>query len=486
MTNQSKTLVGSIWSMIERFGYLGIQFVSNIVLSRLLSPNDFGTIGILLIFTSLSLVIIDSGFGVALIQKKDANDRDFSTVFYINVSLSIVVYIIIFILSPFIADYFSIPSLTSLIRVIELMVVVNAFGVVHNAILVRNIDIRKVALIKIAAIFISVIISIVCAILGMGVWALCVQNLSFSILRVILLWLVSKWRPSFTLISKDSFSKLWSFGSKLLCQQLLSEFYENFQSILIGKNFPPKDLGYFTQAKQLQQIPAHTLSSIVTSVSFPVYSQFQDDRLNLRSYFRKNMQILMSINTPMMFLLCAIAEPLFIFLYSSKWVLSVPYFQALCIGHGVFLIIHQSNIAALKAVGRSDYVLKLEIMKKISGFTLLILGMKYWGIWGIIIGFILNSVLELFLNTYYLSKEIDYTLKHQLIDLCPSCVLSIIASIGPFLLLKLTISPFLKILLGSAAFGIIYLLGAYIIKYSVFVSLINKLITLCLQKYRLK
>ena len=420
---RKKTLIGSFWMMIERFGYLTIQFVSNLVLARLISPDDFGVIGILMVFITLSNVFIDSGFSASLIQKKEISETDKSTVFYINLILASVIYIIIFFTSPWIADFFHNEYISSLLRVLGIVLLIDSFCTIQNTLLSRDMNFKLLTKIKLIAILIAAVVAIYLAYTGYGIWSLIVQYLLYSTIRTITTWMVAKWRPILA-FSKESFRTLFSFGSKIMMASFLAELYVNFQQILIGRYFKPADLGYYSQARQFQQIPTGTISQVINSVAFPAYAKLQNDRIALRDLFRQNVRIVAYFNTSIMILLASIAEPLIILLYSSKWMGSIAYFQFLCIGFGVFLAIHQCSLSVLKAVGHSDYVLKLEIIKKILGVIFIFIGLKIWGIWGILYALALNSFLELFINGYYLNKTINYSGLHQFRDMIPSIIVS--------------------------------------------------------------
>lgn len=463
---RKKTVTGSFWTLFERFGYLGIQFISNLILSRLLMPDDFGTIGVLMVFTSLSYVLIDSGLSSALIQKKQISEEDKSTVFFTNLSLSILVYIVLFLSSPFIAEYFHNPEIKNLLRVIELIVVIDAFAAIQSTTLARDMNFKTLTLYKISSIFLAVAVSIFLAYKGWGVWALVVQYLLFSLFRALLLWLRSKWRPAF-LFSKQSFKSLFGFGSKLLLSTTIATLYNQLQSILIGRRFSASDLGYYTQARQLMQIPTDSLSRVVDSVSFPAYSKIQTERKQLRVMVRQNLQILLFVNTPLMFYLSTLAKPLLVFLYSEKWLESVPYFRFLCLGFGLLIIIHNNSLTALKSVGRTDIVLKLEIIKKILGVLLLLGGLHLFGLWGLMYGLAINSFIELFLNGYYLKKEIDYGPWDQIKDLLPSLGLSLIASLASFMFITYVpiASNFLILLITLIIFLSLYFVGAYLFRF---------------------
>lgn len=480
---RKKTVTGSFWTLIERFGYLGIQFISNLVLARLLMPSDFGTIGILIIFTTLSYVLIDSGLSSALVQKKRISEEDKSTVFFTNLALAVLVYVVLFISAPFVARYFHNPDIKILLRVIELIVVIDAFSAIQSTVLSREMNFKALSLYKIISIIIAVAVSIVLAYAGMGVWALVVQYLIFSACRALLLWTRTKWRPSLV-FSKLSFSTLFGYGSKLLLSRFIAELYNQLQSILIGRHFAAENLGYYTQAKQLEQIPVESLSRVVNNVSFPAYARLQDDRQQLKTMVRQNLQILVFVNTPLMFYLSTVAKPLLVFLYSEKWIDSVPYFQFLCLGFGLLLIVHDCSLTALKSVGRTDYVLKLEIIKKILGVLLLVMGMHFFEIWGIMYGLAVNSFIELFLNGYCLKKEIDYGPWEQIQDLFPPVILSLIASIATYMYLHYVpiANNFLNLVISFLIFVSLYLLGAHLIRLKSFNMALQVVISLIRRK----
>lgn len=461
---RKKTLVGSIWMMMERFGYLTIQFVSNLVLARLLMPEDFGAIGIMMVFITLSNVFIDSGFSASLIQKKEITEKDKSTVFFTNLMLSVVVYTVLFFASPWIADYFHIEQLRSLFRVLGVVLLIDAFCAIQNTMLTREMNFKRLTQIKLAAIVIAASVAIYLAYTGFGIWALIVQYILYSTIRTFVTWIVAKWRPIIA-FSKESFKTLFGFGSKLLLSTFVAELYVNFQQILIGRFYTPADLGYYSQARQFQQIPTGTISQVINSVAFPAYAKLQDDRVKLKELFRQNVRLVSFLNTPLMVLLAVIAQPLIILLYSEKWVGSIEYFQFLCICFGIFLAIHQCSLSVLKAVGRSDYVLKLEIIKKVLGIIFILVGIKIWGLWGILYALGLNSFIEIFLNGYYINKEINYSGVGQLLDMMPSIIVSAIAGGASYFFLQyfvLSGNVFIAVITTSIVFVICYLLGSWI------------------------
>lgn len=479
---RKKTIMGSFWTLFERFGYLGIQFLSNLVLARLLMPGDFGTIGVLIVFTSLSYVLIDSGLSSALIQKKSISEEDKSTVFLTNLTLAVVVYLVLFFTSPLIASYFHNPEIKNLLRVIELIVVIDAFAAIQSTTLARDMNFKILAISKIISIVIAVAISIALAYFGMGVWSLVVQYLLFSLCRALILWLKTNWRPKFV-FSKQSFSALFGFGSKLLLSKTIATLYEQLLSILIGRRFSARDLGYYTQARLLMQIPSDSLSRVVDGVSFPAYSKIQTERQQLRLIVRQNLQILLFVNTPLMFYLSTLAKQLLVFLYSEKWLESVPYLRFLCLGLGLLAIVHNNSLTVLRSVGRTDVVLKLEIIKKIIGVIILPVGMHFFGIWGLMYGLAINSFIELFLNGHYLKIEIDYGPWDQVKDFLPSLFLSLLASFACYMFLtyvQLT-SNFVVLFITLFIFSTLYLMGAFLLRLDA-LNMIGKIVICRIRK----
>lgn len=411
---------------VERFGYLSIQFISNIVLARLLTPADFGTIGVLMVFVNLSYIFVDSGFSASLIQKKIITDADKSTVFFTNLIFAFVVYLLIYFSSPLIAVFFKIPDLSHLLKVLEIVILVDAFCAIQNTLLIRDMNFKRLTQIKLISIAIAALLAICLAYNGFGIWALVIQYLLYSVMRTALTWIAANWKPMFV-YSINSFKTLFGFGSKLLLSTFVAELYVNFQQILIGRYYTPTDLGYYSQARQFQQIPTGTISQIINSVAFPAYSKLQNERIKLREMFRQNIRLVCFINTPLMVFLAVIAKPLIIFLYSERWIGAIEYYQFLCICFGIFLAIHQCSLSVLKAVGRSEYVLKLEIIKKILGIILIITCINIWEIWGILYALGINSFIEIFLNGYYVKKELHYGGIDQLKDLMPSLSISLLS-----------------------------------------------------------
>lgn len=460
---KNAAISGMLWSFCERFGFLSIQFITNIVLSRMLSPDDFGLIGMMMIFIALSNIFVDGGFGSALIQKKDPSHADYSTVFFINIILSSICYIILFSCSGIIAGFFSQFLLTDLLKILGLILIIDSFSIVQNNLLIKNLRFKTIAKVKISSAIVSSITAVIAAYCGLGVWSLVILSITNSVVKSILLWFNGHWFPSF-IFSGESFRRLFGFGSKLLAASLLSELYRNFQQLVIGRYFSAKDLGFFTQAKQLEQIPVNTLMAVVNQVTYPVFSEMQNAKDRLVLGVRKSLKSLVFINFPLMVCLAIIAKPLILLLYTEKWLPSVSYFQLLCVGFGLLLIVHNTNLNILKAIGKSDSVLLLEIIKKISGVFLIIWGLKF-GINGILYALALNSVIEFFLNGYCVGKYIDYGIMKQLRDIFPTLFISFSVGLIVYLVFKdVDITPLLSVICQSLLYISVYLSGAYLLR----------------------
>jgi teichuronic acid exporter len=469
---KNKTISGMLWSFVERFGFLSIQFISNIVLARILSPSDFGVMGMILIFISLSTVMIGGGLGSALIQKRAPTNSDYSTIFFCNLIIAIIIYIILLLSAGYIGIFFHQDQLPILLKVVGVVLIFDSFGIVQNNILIKTLDFKKIARIKITAALFSSIAAIISAFAGLGVWSLVIQSITNSLLRSFFLWIRTSWKP-IAVFSKVSFKELFGFGSKLLAASLLSELYRNFQSALIGRNFPAKDLGFFTQARQLEQIPVMTLATVVNQVTFPVFSELQNNLDILRNALRKSLKSLIYINFPVMVLLTVIAKPLFLLLFTEKWLPSVPYFQGLCMGFGWLLIVHNTNLNVLKSIGRSDLVLYLEIFKKIIGVGLIFWGIKY-GILGIIAALAVNSYLEFFINGFFVGKTVGYGVFKQLKDILPTFILSVTLGFFTYFVFKnIAVDSLLSIVLQSVLFGSTYLFLSYMFKFEAFTIYFN-------------
>lgn len=442
---KQKAVKGLLWSSIERFSAQGIQFILGIILARLLLPEDYGLIGMLAIFLAVSVTFIDSGFSTALIQKKDRDEKDFSTVFYFNIAVASVFYLLLFFTAPLIANFYNQPTLVALTRVIGLTVVINSFAVVQRAKFTIIIDFKTQTKASIASVIISGIVGIYLAYTDYGVWALVVQALIRAILNVVILWYYSKWLP-YNGFHFDRFKSLFSFGSKLLASGLINTVYDNIYLIIIGKVFSADSLGFYTRAKQFNDFPSSNITGILQRVTFPLLSQLQDDDDRLKDTYRKMIKLSALIVFPLMIGLAALADPLIRLVLTEKWIDTVWMLQLLCFA-GMWYPIHALNLNILNVKGRSDLFLRLEIIKKAIITIVLIISVPF-GIEAMIIGQIVTSYIALIINTYYTKRIIAYGLLQQMGDLLKVLLLSFTMGIVIYFTIHFIEASILKLLFG--------------------------------------
>ena len=372
---KKKTVFGMIWTAAEKFGSMVMAFISNLILARLLLPEDFGVIGMLHIFIAISGAFMIGGFGDAIIQKKNTTHTDYSTVFMWNMVLSVFFYVIIFISSPAIARFYDMPSLCAVLRVYGLVLILVGLSVVQSSILRKELKFKLLSIRNLTASFCGLVVGIVMAFMGFGVWSLVISALVNQLMNAILVWRLSSWRPSIV-FDKKSFKELFSFGGMMMLTSLVEKIYVNIQGLLIGKWYSANELGYYTQAKKLEDVPTSTLSYIVTNVSFPVFSKFQDDKNMLLYGLRKNIKAITYLNFPLCILLLVIASPLIELLYGAKWNSSVPYFQLLCLS-GLLYTMNSLNGSVVKALGKGKLYFTLNLIQRIVGLLLMFAGVRY-------------------------------------------------------------------------------------------------------------
>lgn len=411
---KSKTIHGLSWSFLESIGLRGVQFAFGIALARLLIPEQFGLIAMLTFFMAVAQSFLDSGFGAALIQKRDATQTDICSVFYFNIVVGLAAAGLLCLVAPWIAIFYNQPILTPLIRLLSLTLVINSIGLIQNTILTRQINFKTLTKVSLIASLLSGIIGVTMAVAGFGVWSLAVQQVSSTFFRTVFLWFLNAWRPAL-IFSLKSLREMFSFGSRLLASGLLNQIFDNIYLLAIGKLFSATDLGFFTSAKTLQELPSQTLSRIVDRVTFPVFSIIQDDPARLKKALKKALTFLVFINFPIMIGLVAIARPLVLVLLSEKWAESIPYLQLLSF-LGLLYPLHVINLNLLQGLGRSELFLRLEVIKKVLIIVNIALTWR-WGISAMIYGMIATSVFSYYLNSYYTGVLIGYPILEQLRDL---------------------------------------------------------------------
>lgn len=458
---KQKTKSGLLWNTIERFGKQGCQLLFGIILARLLSPEDYGTIAMPMIFLAVAQVFIDSGFANAIIRKKEITDEDLSTAFIFNICIGVSCYMILFLTSPIIADFYNTPILSSLLKVTALSTLFNPLSTVHSAILTRRLQFRSQAKITLSCTILTGVVGIVMAYSGFGVWSLVFSQTASCMLNTILLWVYSKWMPKFVW-SKESFKYLWGYGSKLLGSALLDTTYNNIYPVIIGKCFSAGDLGYYSRAQHFSDLPNNIAGGVLQRVTLPVLSQMQDDDKVLKINYQKMIRISAFGIFPAMVGLAAISGPLINFLLTDKWSNCIILMQLICFARMLYPI-HVLNLNLLQVKGRSDLFLRLEIIKKVISVFILVITVPM-GIVPMCAGMVLTSVFSLYINSYYTGKLINYGSCSQMKDLLPFFVASMIMFVVVVLINQADLSYLILLILDVIVGALIYLLFMHLLK----------------------
>lgn len=428
---KSKTITGLFWSFTDLMANHGIQFVVQIILARLLLPEHFGIIGMILVLISVSNAIVDSGFSQALIRDQHTTQEDYSTVFYFNLFISVVLYALIFCTANMISLFFEEPQLTNIIRVLCLVLIINSLSIIQKAMLVKKVDFKTLTKISVISVIVSGSLTIYLAMSGFGVWSLVINMIALQSVQTVLFWYFNKWMPSLTFKIK-SFKKFYSFGYKLLLSGLIDTFFYYSYFVIIGKMYSTNQLGYYTNAIKIKDLASFAIVSTVQRVTYPVLSSIQQEEERLKYGFKSVIKTSAFINFPLMVGLAAIAKPLFIVLFGIKWIHSVVYFQLLCFA-GMLNPIHSINLNVLQVKGRSDLILLLEIIKKSVLAILIVLSLLFgFGIIGLIWTTVIHSFVSFLINSYYSAREIEYSSVEQMKDLLPSFVISLIMGFAVF------------------------------------------------------
>lgn len=419
-----------LWTAIQKYSTMLISFISGIILARLLMPEDYGAIGMLLIFMSLAEVFIDAGFGSALIQKKNPTQTDYSTVFYFNIVMSFILYAVLFFCAPAIADFYRMPILCKVLRVQGLILFIYAFNIIQRNQIRKNLKFKKLSKITITTSIISLIVTVLMAYLGFGVWALVAQNFVGALVPCIFFWLTMKWRPTCE-YSWVSFKELFGFGFYMFLTHLFTTFSQRITGLLVGRWYNASTMGYYTKASSLSKYATLSVSGVMIQTTYPLYAAVQDDKERLINMVKRITSTLAYITVPMLGLLILVAEPLIVLLYSDRWVASVPYFQILCVGGmaGCLQAVNQQTIAA---IGKSKVFFVWTVVKNSVGIVLQIVGLIVWGIWGLLVGKVLSSWFSYLVNITLVSKHVGYKNYQQLKDLSPIFIASAIAVLAGY------------------------------------------------------
>lgn len=443
-----------LWRFAERCGAQIVSFVVSIVLARILLPEDYGVIALVTVFITILQVFVDSGLATALIQKKESDDLDFSSVFYFNIFICILLYCLLFFLAPYIAFFYENSELTSVVRVLGLTVVISGVKGIQQAYVSKHMIFKRFFYSTLGGTVFSAILGIKMAYSGFGIWALVAQHLSNTAIDTLILWVTVKWRP------KKEFSwfrlkTLLSFGWKLLVSSLLDTLYSNLRSLIIGKMYSSKDLAFYNQGEKFPKVIVANINSSIDSVLLPTMSKAQDDKASVKKMTRRAIKTSTYIMAPLMIGLAFCAEPIVRIVLTDKWIDSVFYLRIFCITY-MFWPIHTANLNAINALGRSDWFLKLEIIKKIVGMVIL-LSTMWFGVKAMAYSLLLNSVLSQIINSWPNKKLLGYGYIEQFHDFFPSILLSIIMGICVYLIGFLPFNIIITLIIQIFAGAVIYI-----------------------------
>lgn len=423
---KQKAASGMVWTALQKYAKMVIQFISGIILARLLTPYDYGCIGMLAIFMTLAEVFIDGGFGSALIQKKNPTQEDYSTIFFWNLGMSFLMYIVLFFCAPAISRFYKIPILCDVLRVQGLVLFIYAFNIVQRNQLKKKLNFKILSIVTITTSIIALIVTVIMAYSGCGVWALVTQNLIVAAIPALVFWFFVKWRPIWA-FSWTSFKELFSFGVFMFLTHLVNRFGQQIQGLLIGRVYNPSTMGYYSKAHGVEKLASNSISQVMTQVTYPLYAEVQDQKSRMINMIKRLTMTLSYLTFPLMFILILTAKPVFVLLYSERWLNSVPYFQVLCLA-GLPNCLQSVNLQTISAIGKSRTMFLWTLLKRGIGITAIVGGLMLYGMKGLLIGVTFNSWFSYFVNIYLVSKHIGYKWTTQLMDLMPVALVSVIAA----------------------------------------------------------
>lgn len=463
-TLKNKTIESMIWSFMDNIGSQFIQLLIQLFLARLLTPTDFGIIGMVSIFIVLSQVFIDSGFTNGLIREKEVSQDDYSTIFFFNLFTATVLYVLLFASAGFISRFFAVPQLVPIVRVLGLVLIINACGLIQTTILVKKINFRVQMKVNLFSSLFSGGIAIAMAYAGFGVWSLVMRTLIMQVLQAISYTLINRWVPSWV-FNIESFKRLFSFGWKLLVSSLLSRVYENIYAVIIGRGFSTVSLGFYTNARRLSDTFSYSVASSVEKVSYPVLSNIQDDPVRLKNGFRKIIKNSVFIAFPVMLGLAAVAPPMFRLLLGDNWIPAIPYFQILSLS-GMLTSLNAINLNILQVKGRSDLFLKLSLYRKLIGLAMIGIVMFFqFGVMGLLWALVIDSYICYFVNSFHSKALISYSALEQINDIKLIFMNSVIMAVVTYSLsYLLPINDFFMIIVQITVGIFIYILLSYVLK----------------------
>ncbi|EFK59784.1 lipopolysaccharide biosynthesis protein [Sphingobacterium spiritivorum] len=419
---KNKTISGLIWTFLDNFVVKGISFATNIFLAKLLSPEDFGLIGMVTIFIAIANTLIDAGLTSSLIRSQDIDNSDYSTVFITNIISSIILYVLLFACAPWIASFYNIPILIDILRMYGLIFILSSLYAVQITILIKRLDFKKITIYNIPGVVMGSTVGVMGGYYGYGVWSLVYSYLSIQIVNILIFWTLCDWKPSLV-FSRKKFKKHFDFGYKLLLTGILGNIFNNIYNIVIGKFFPLRSLGFFDRANTFSQYPSTVLIMMIGKVSFPILAEYQNDVNQLKIKFKKFITYSIFVISFIMISISFWGDIFFIKILGKDWSVASTYFSIFCYA-GIFLPLHSLNTNTLKIMGRTDLILKMEIIMKIV-ISIIVFIAYFKGIQALVISFLINAVILFLLNIYYSAKVIPYSFFEQLIDVTKILCLSL-------------------------------------------------------------
>ncbi|MFR3697764.1 MAG: lipopolysaccharide biosynthesis protein [Coprococcus sp.] len=459
-----------VWRFAERCGAQLVSFIVSIVLARILAPEDYGTIALVTVFTAILQVFVDSGLGTALIQKKDADEIDFSSVFYFNFVVCLILYLGMFAAAPFIADFYGDVTLVPVIRILSLTIVISGVKGIQQAYVSRNMLFKRFFFSTIGGTIFSAVLGIAMAYAGFGIWALVAQQLSNTFIDTLILWITVRWRPTKS-FSWTRLKYLLSFGWKLLVSSLLDTAYNNLRNLIIGKMYSSSDLAFYNQGDKFPKVIVTNINASIDSVLLPTMSSAQDDKERVKQMTRRAIKTSTYVMAPLMMGLAFCAEPIVSLVLTDKWLPCVPFLRIFCITY-MFWPVHTANLNAINAMGRSDWFLRLEIIKKIMGMTIL-LSTMWFGVMAMAYSLLLSSVLSQIINSWPNRKLLGYGYLEQVRDFAPGILLAVLMGICVYFISFLHLPTIVTLLIQFVVGAAIYIGVSAILKLEEFEYLLG-------------
>ena len=460
---KQKAAAGMVWTALQKYAKMVIQFISGIILARLLTPYDYGCIGMLSIFMVLAETFIDGGFGSALIQKKNPTQEDYSTIFFWNLGMAVLMYIVLYFCAPAISRFYKIPILSSVLRVQGLVLFIYAFNIVQRNQLKKKLNFKILSIVTITTSIIALIVTVIMAYSGCGVWALVAQNLIVAAIPALVFWFFVKWRPILA-FSWTSFKELFGFGFYMFLTHLINRFGQQIQGLLIGRVYNPSTMGYYSKAHGLEKLASQSVSQVMTQVTYPLYAEVQDQKSRMINMIKRLTMTLSYLTFPLMFILILTAKPLFVLLYSERWLNSVPYFQVLCLA-GLPNCLQAVNLQTISAIGKSKTMFLWTLFKRVIGIAAIVGGLMFYGMKGLLVGVTFNSWFSYLVNIFLVSWHIGYKWTDQLKDLMPVALASIFAAVASYSLgIVLHLNMYSDALVKVLVYLVVYLGWSLLVK----------------------